>query len=156
MYPRGARGQPLLFNGPDRTGSAFYYWATRNIPHNVKKIYHLEDIPGWIEEVRQPSRLRAPDLASNLLCAKNKDAPRAVLLNQGKHIPLLWQTLGNKYKDQLTFAIHRDRYGRTSEKMGFEKGEPGSGKVLIYPEGSTDYVRYEGTVITSLSCGTII
>ena len=73
-----------------------------------------------------------------------------MLLNQGKHIPILWQTLGNKYKEHFTFGIHRDRYGRTSEKMGFEKGEPGSSKVLLYPAGGTDYVRYEGTVISCL------
>lgn len=28
--------------------------------------------------------------------------------------------------------------------MGLEKGEPKSSKVLLYPAGSTDYVRYEG------------
>lgn len=28
--------------------------------------------------------------------------------------------------------------------MGMEKGEKGSSKVLIYPPGSTDYVRFEG------------
>lgn len=28
--------------------------------------------------------------------------------------------------------------------MGLEAGEPKSSKVLFYPPGSTDYVRYEG------------
>ena len=84
---------------------------------------------------------------------QNQDKDRAFLLNQGKHIPILWQTLGNKYKDHFKFAIHRDRQGRSSEKLGFEKGEPGSAKVLFYPAGSKDYVRYEGTVIESLSFG---
>ncbi|RPD58949.1 hypothetical protein L226DRAFT_536484 [Lentinus tigrinus ALCF2SS1-7] len=124
LFPRGGQSKPLDFDGPQRSASAFYYWASRNIPHNVKKVYHLEDLPAWIEE--------------------NKDAPRAVLLNQGKHIPLLWQTLGNKYKGQIKFAIHRDRRGKSSEKMGLEKGEPKSSKVLLYPPGSTDYVRYSG------------
>ena len=59
MYPRGARGQPLLFNGPDRTGSAFYYWAIRNIPHGIKKIYNIENIPEWIEAVCFSVVLRA-------------------------------------------------------------------------------------------------
>lgn len=67
-----------------------------------------------------------------------------MLLNQGKHIPLLWQTLGNKYKDQIKFAIHRDRRGKSSEKMGLEKGEPKSSKVLLYPPGASDYVLYSG------------
>ena len=83
------------------------------------------------------------DLPSHLR-VQNKDAPRAVLLNQGKHIPLLWQTLGNKYKGQIKFAVHRDRRGRSSVKMGLEKGEPKSSKVLIYPAGSSDFVLYEG------------
>ena len=39
------------FQGPERTASAFYYWAARNIPHGVKKIYKIEDIPGWIDAV---------------------------------------------------------------------------------------------------------
>ena len=81
---------------------------------------------------------------------QNKDAPRAVLLNQGKHIPLLWQTLGNKYKDQIKFAIHRDRRGKSSEKMGLEKGEPKSSKVLLYPPGASDYVLYSGASCRSL------
>ena len=67
-----------------------------------------------------------------------------MLLNQGKHIPLLWQTLGNKYKGQIKFAVHRDRRGRSSVQMGLEQGEPKSSKVLFYPPGSSDYVRYEG------------
>ena len=75
---------------------------------------------------------------------QNKDQHRAFLLNQGKHIPILWQTLGNKYKDKLTFGLHRDRYGKSSVKMGLEAGEKGSSKVLVYPAGSTDFIRYEG------------
>nr|VWP02238.1 Indoleacetamide hydrolase (IAH) (EC (Indole-3-acetamide hydrolase) [Ganoderma boninense] len=114
-----------------------------DIPHNVKKVYHLEDLPAWVEEVRN-FRRNALSCANFLIRVQNKSAPRAVLLNQGKHIPLLWQTLGNKYKGQITFAIHRDRKGKSSVKMGLEKGEPKSSKVLLYPAGSTDYVRYEG------------
>ena len=43
--------KPLDFDYPQRSASALYYWASRNIPHNVKKIYHLEDLPGWVDEV---------------------------------------------------------------------------------------------------------
>ncbi|KAI0091553.1 hypothetical protein BDY19DRAFT_931045 [Irpex rosettiformis] len=124
LYPRGSRGQPLLFDGPDRTASAFYYWAIRNIPHGIKKIYRIENIPEWIEA--------------------NTDKPRALLLNQGKDIPLLWSVLSNKYKDHIKFTIHRDRHGKSSVAWGLEKGEKGSSKVLLYPTGETDYVRYEG------------
>ncbi|TBU45416.1 hypothetical protein BD309DRAFT_956311 [Dichomitus squalens] len=124
LFPRGGKSKPVLFDGPNRSASAFYYWALRNIPHKVKKVYHLEDLPAWIEE--------------------NKELPRAVLLNQGKDVPLLWQTLDNKYQGQIKFAVHRDRRGKSSLKMGLEQGEPKSSKVLLYPAGSTEYVRYEG------------
>lgn len=77
--------------------------------------------------------------------------PRALLLNQGKHIPMLWQVMSVRYHEHIKFSIHRDRYARSSEAMGFEAGPKGSSKVLIYPAGSTDYVRYEGTVIWYLS-----
>ncbi|OJT07687.1 Thioredoxin domain-containing protein C13F5.05, mitochondrial [Trametes pubescens] len=124
LFPRGKDMKPIDFDYPTRTASAFYYWASRNIPHNVKKVYHLEDLPAWVGE--------------------NIDKPRALLLNQGKGIPLLWQTLGNKYKGQITFAVHRDRYGKSSLEMGLEKGPAKSSKVLYYPPGATDYVRYHG------------
>ena len=64
---------------------------------------------------------------------------------------MLWQVMSVRYQEHLKFAVHRDRYGRSSEKMGFEKGPKGSAKVLIYPAGSSDYVRYEGTVISCWS-----
>ncbi len=32
------------FDGPDRTASAFFYFAQRNIPHWIKKIGQYEDI----------------------------------------------------------------------------------------------------------------
>lgn len=32
-----------------------------------------------------------------------------------------------------------------------EAGEKGSSKVLIYPPGKTDYIRYEGTPISSMN-----
>ncbi|KAI0675581.1 thioredoxin-like protein [Trametes maxima] len=124
LFPRGKDMKPLDFDYPTRTASAFYYWASRNIPHKVKKVYHLEDVPAWVDE--------------------NIDKPRALLLNQGKHIPLLWQSLGNKYRDQIVFAVHRDRQGKSSLEMGLEKGAPKSSKVLFYPAGSKDYVRYHG------------
>ncbi|EKM50584.1 uncharacterized protein PHACADRAFT_263943 [Phanerochaete carnosa HHB-10118-sp] len=124
LFPRGRHVAPLEFTHGERSASALYYWATRNVPHGVKKLYNFDDITPWLEE--------------------NKDSHRAFLLNNGKHIPLLWQTLGNKYKDHFKFSLHRDRRGLSSEKMGFEKSKWGSSKVLFYPAGSVDYVLYEG------------
>ncbi|THH27150.1 hypothetical protein EUX98_g7025 [Antrodiella citrinella] len=124
LYPRGKQAKPIPYETAERTASGFFYWASRNIPHGVKKLYNIDDIPGWVEE--------------------HKSEMRALLVNNGKHIPILWQVLGNKYKDHFTFAIHRDRKGKSSVKMGMEAGEKGSSKVLIYPPGKTDFVRYEG------------
>ncbi|KAH8104078.1 hypothetical protein BXZ70DRAFT_1052435 [Cristinia sonorae] len=124
LYPRGGQVPPLSYDSAERSASGFYYWASRNIPHGVKKIYYVEDIAPWVEE--------------------HKTETRALLLNNGKHIPLLWQVLGNKYKDFFTFAIHRDRHGKSSIAMGLESQEFGQSKVLIYPPGKTDFVVYEG------------
>ncbi|KAI0788886.1 hypothetical protein C8Q75DRAFT_719079 [Abortiporus biennis] len=132
LWPRGEQSTAMTFDGPERTASAFYYWASRAIPHGVKKLYKIEDIPGWVNQ--------------------NIDHTRALLVNNGKHIPLLWQVLGNKYKDHFKFAIHRDRKGKSSVKMGMEAGEKGTSKVLIYPPGSTDFVRFQGiTKLDSLT-----
>ncbi|GJF00285.1 disulfide isomerase-like protein [Phanerochaete sordida] len=124
LFPRGGRVKPLEYTHGERGASAIYYWVTRNIPHGVKKLYNFDEITPWLEE--------------------NKDKGRAFLLNNGKHIPILWQVLGNKYKDNFKFSVHRDRQGRSSEKMGFEKSKWGSSKVMFYPAGSMDYVVYEG------------
>ncbi|KIP03817.1 hypothetical protein PHLGIDRAFT_94318 [Phlebiopsis gigantea 11061_1 CR5-6] len=124
VFPRGGQSKPLDFTGDERTATALYYWASRAVPHGVTKLYQFDQIAPWVEA--------------------NKGEHRALLLNQGKHIPLLWQTLGNKYKGRITFGLHRDRQGKTSEKYGMEKGEWGTSKVLIYPAGSSDYVRFEG------------
>lgn len=67
-----------------------------------------------------------------------------MLLSQAKDIPLPWAVLGNKYKDDIKFAIHRDRHGRSSLAWGLEQGEKGSAKVLLYPPGETNFIRYEG------------
>ena len=64
---------------------------------------------------------------------------------------MLWQVLSNKYKDHITFGVHRDRHGKSSVAMGFEQPKKGSSKVLIYPKGSTEYVLYEGGYLFALT-----
>ncbi|CAL1714404.1 unnamed protein product [Somion occarium] len=97
-----------------------------------RTIYKVEDVPKWVQE--------------------HSTETRALLVNNGKHIPLLWQVLANKYRDYFAFAIHRDRKGKSSVKMGMEAGAKGTSKVLIYPPGKTDFVRFEGiTKYDSLS-----
>ncbi|KII86004.1 hypothetical protein PLICRDRAFT_144787 [Plicaturopsis crispa FD-325 SS-3] len=124
LFPRGKTMAPIEYNSGERTASALFYFATRRIPHNNKKLYHVEDIPEWV--------------------AQNTDKPRVLLLTKEKKVPLLWQVLGNKYKDQLLLASHRDRKGKSSVKLGYEAGEKKQAKVLLYPVGSTTPVRYEG------------
>ena len=65
-------------------------------------------------------------------------------MNKTNKKPLLWSSLANKYKDQIAFFTHRDRKGKDSVKMGFEAGEAGSPKVLIYPAGETKPGQYQG------------
>ena len=93
---------------------------------------------------------RASSAASGLTVIQGVDRPRAMLINNGKGIPLLWQALSNKYKDHISFGIHRDRHHKSSLAMGFEAGPKGSSKVLIYPAGSTEFIRYEGTYCHNL------
>ena len=88
---------------------------------------------------------RASSAASGLTVIQGVDRPRAMLINNGKGIPLLWQALSNKYKDHISFGVHRDRHHKSSVALGFEAGPKGSSKVLIYPAGSTEFIRYEGT-----------
>ena len=52
LFPRGSDMEPMLFDGGQRTATAFYYFAERNIPGHSKKIYYIEDIEPWAKEVR--------------------------------------------------------------------------------------------------------
>lgn len=72
-------------------------------------------------------------------------------MNKTNKKPLLWSVLANKYKDQIVFFTHRDRKGKDSVKMGFEAGEDGVPKVLIYPAGESKPVQYDGTCNTYIT-----
>ncbi|KAF8075257.1 hypothetical protein FPV67DRAFT_1575701 [Lyophyllum atratum] len=124
LFPRGSQLGSMVYDSGERTASGFFYWATRRIPASVSKLYKVEDINPWVE--------------------KNTKKHRALLLTKDKKIPLLWKVLGNKYKDQLEFGTHRDRQGKSSIALGLGAGETKQAKVLVYPAGSTKYIRYEG------------
>ena len=34
----------------EMSGSAFFYWAERNVPHENRKFYHVDDIKSWIAD----------------------------------------------------------------------------------------------------------
>ncbi|GLB41520.1 putative thioredoxin [Lyophyllum shimeji] len=126
LFPRGDQLGSMTYDSGERTASGFWYWATRRIPKSVTTLYQVEEIAPWVEKTSKSQK------------------HRALLLTKEKKVPLLWKVLGNKYKDQLELAAHRDRKGKSSVAMGLEAGEPKQAKVLIYPAGSTKFVRYEG------------
>ena len=43
--------KPVEFNGPERTASAFFYFASRAVPNKIKKIHHFEEIERTIQQV---------------------------------------------------------------------------------------------------------
>lgn len=54
LFPRGSQVEPMDFTHSERSASALYYWASRNIPHGVKKLYQFEEIAPWVEAVSGP------------------------------------------------------------------------------------------------------
>ena len=57
----------------------------------------------------------------------------------------MWKVLANKYRDSFAFANHRDRKGKSSVALGYEAGTQKESKILVYPTGSTQPFRFEGT-----------
>ncbi|EJC99936.1 uncharacterized protein FOMMEDRAFT_112230 [Fomitiporia mediterranea MF3/22] len=126
LYPRGKQMKPIEFDGPQRSASEFYYFAQRGIPNKIKKVHYIEDLEGQINDKKIMKR------------------HRALLMKKTNKMPLLWSTLANKYGDDMEFFSHRDRRGKSSVKLGFEKGEDGDSKVLIWPAGETKPRQFMG------------
>ncbi|KAH9832654.1 thioredoxin-like protein [Rhodofomes roseus] len=124
VYPRGGRSKPQSFDSPERTATNFFHWASRSIPHAVKRLDSVSEISGWTNE--------------------NAAQPRALLLSSTKDIPLIWKALGNKYKHAISFGILQDKSGKQAVKLGVEDTPTKDSKVLIHPPGSQQFVRYEG------------
>jgi len=125
LFPRGKEQASILFEHPDRSASAFFYFATRRVPHKNKKLYTVEDIEPWAND--------------------KIDQTRVLLLSKAKDIPLMWKVLANKYRDDFAFANHRDRKGKSSEALGYNAGSQKESKILVYPEGSAKPSLFEGT-----------
>ncbi|VDC05190.1 unnamed protein product [Peniophora sp. CBMAI 1063] len=131
LFQRGSSMPPKLYDLPqEMSGSAFFYWAERNVPHENRKFYHIDDIKSWIADPEEGRR------------------PRVLLLTRAKTVPLVWQVVANKYRDDFKFASHRDRKGRSSVAMGFEAGGDKDSKILYYPPGSTMPIRFQGILKT--------
>jgi protein disulfide-isomerase A6 len=123
LFPRGKKAPSILYEG-ERTSSGFFYFAQRRIPNKIRQLHIYEDILNWV--------------------AQKVDRPRLVLLTKEKKIPMLWQVLDNRYQDHFAFGSLLDRKGKVSVKMGYEAGSKKEGKVLLYPAGSKQPIRYEG------------
>jgi len=126
LFPRGKDAQPLTYESGERTSSALFYWAKRGVPNHINKIGQVGDISKWVEETSQ------------------KSVPRALLLTKEKTTPLLWTVLGNNFKGKIDLAVHRDRKGKSSVALGYEAEVEKKSKILVYPIGSTQAVRYDG------------
>lgn len=50
MFPRGKLLPPREFDSPDRTASAFFYFAQRNIPHWIKKIGQFDELERTVND----------------------------------------------------------------------------------------------------------
>ena len=96
--------KPIEFQGPERTSSAFYYFAKNGIPKVSKKIRYIEDWEG---------DTNSKDVVN---------MPRAIVMVKNNKMPILWQALANKYRDRIAFFNHRDRRGKSSVQLGFEAG----------------------------------
>jgi hypothetical protein len=51
LFPRGKEQAAILFEHPDRSASAFFYFATRRVPHKNRKLYTVEEIEPWVNDV---------------------------------------------------------------------------------------------------------
>jgi len=125
LFPRGNQKPAVDFDGPTRTASAFFHWASRLVPNNIKKLNGHDDITNW--------------------ASKKVSKPRALLLNKDNKAPLLWQVLSNKYGQDIQFGSHHDPKGKTSVSMGLKTGKKkSSSKVAIYLVDSTVPILYQG------------
>lgn len=126
LFPRGKEQAPILFERPDRSASAFFYFATQRVPHKNKRLYAVEEIEPWANDKIGQTRV--------------------LLLCKAKDIPLMWKVLANKYRDDFTFANHCDLKGKSSEALGYDGRIQKESKILVYPAGSTKPFLFEGTL----------
>jgi len=126
LFPRGREHAPILFEHSDRTASAFFYFATRRVPHKNKKLNAIEEIEPWTSE--------------------RIDQTRVLLLSKAKDMPLMWKVLANKYRDVFVFANHRDSDGKSFAALGYKAGIRKESKLLVYPAGSTKPFLFEGVL----------
>ncbi len=67
LFPRGSEQAPILFEHSERTASAFFYFASRRVPHKNKKLYHFEEIEPWVNDVRLHATYYRPFMHHDVL-----------------------------------------------------------------------------------------
>jgi len=77
---------------------------------------------------------------------QNRGKRRAILLNKGSKVPLLWKVLANRYGDDIVFAIIHDKKGRVSKALGFDIGAPKDSKVIVFAAEEGDGILYNGVL----------
>ncbi|KAH8810443.1 disulfide isomerase, partial [Flagelloscypha sp. PMI_526] len=121
VFPRGNKVAPITYEG-ERTSSGFFDFTSRRIPNKNKKLYKVEEIKPWIE--------------------KTTSKPRALLLNKGKKMPLLWSVLAHKFEGKVDFATFFDMKGKGHKSLGYEWKE--KSKLLLFAEDSSEIFEYDG------------
>ncbi|KAG1788443.1 thioredoxin-like protein [Suillus plorans] len=125
VFPRGGRTEPEPYDSNELTSGKFIRWASRSVPNNVKALPHIHDMPMWLY--------------------KTSDLPRAILLNEDKKFPLLWQVLANNHWKKMAFGHYTDPNGLFAVSLGFPATVEGkTSKVIVYPPGSSVPILYEG------------
>ena len=76
LFSRGDEKPAIPFSGGERTATSFFYWASRAVPDNVKKLSQADDIPEWVSKVIHPPTFSVMDIA-NLV--ENKKTTRSSL-----------------------------------------------------------------------------
>ncbi|KAL1682378.1 thioredoxin-like protein [Schizophyllum commune] len=121
LFPQGGEQAPMPYNG-ERTAKAIHDWTARRVPTLVKKLKEVTDIAPWIES--------------------DTSKPRLLLLTKDKKVPLLWKVLANNFRKRLSLGVHKDEDGEAAEALGY--APTGKSMVLVFPEGETRAVVYEG------------
>ncbi|TFL02207.1 disulfide isomerase [Pterulicium gracile] len=125
-FPRGLGGKASNFEY-DRKAAALQNFAKGSIPKTVKKLMGPEEVQPWVEKTATTS------------------TPRILLLTTQPKVPLLWNVLGNIFKDKLTLATNSDKKGKTSKLLGLDS-ESGGSKILVYAPDMTRPFVYDGVM----------
>ena len=133
----------MPYNG-ERTAKAIHDWTARRVPTLVKKLKEVTDIAPWVESVRAviPSSVVPSHVLTCPPSLQDTTKPRLLLLTKDKKVPLLWKVLANNFRKKLSLGVHKDQDDEAAGALGH--APTGKSMVLVFPEGETRAVVYEG------------